>query len=369
LLDYCDAWDWNRHLTHQESVEKNNLTMEVDRLKNNLIPPNELIGYGMLLDPDAFFEELIRYTKNAAFKLQKNSGIKDKQAKEKIISDLLSLRKRHLENDEKIRNLESELDLITSRDVADRVQNYLKSDILNREKMTPKFLTLARAMQDDSIKLICNDEGVPFENDEDWSAHIVDFYKELYKVPDKYLDLNSAGSVSRFLGPEICSNPNVLRMKLDQEEADRLDEPISLAELDEALRTSNLKSAPGIDGVSNKFISKIWHLVRVHLKNYVACCFRKGRLTETFRVACIKLKNWRPISLLSCYYKIVSRVINTRLGTVIDKITGRSQKAYNRNRNIHDVIININSVINYCHENKISGAIVSIDQKKAFDSI
>jgi hypothetical protein len=45
--------------------------MEVDRLKNNLIPPDELIGYGMKLDPDAFFEELIRYTKNAAIKLQK----------------------------------------------------------------------------------------------------------------------------------------------------------------------------------------------------------------------------------------------------------------------------------------------------------
>jgi hypothetical protein len=73
----------------------------------------------MILDPDAFFEELIRYTKNAAIELQKNSGIKDKQAKEKIISDLLSLRKRHLENDDKIRNLESELDLIMSRDVAD----------------------------------------------------------------------------------------------------------------------------------------------------------------------------------------------------------------------------------------------------------
>ena len=139
------------------------------------------------------------------------------------------------------------------------------------------------------------------------------------------------------------------------------------------------KLAPGIDGVSNDMIQKIWDLVRVPLHKYATCCFRKRKLTGTFKTACIKLipkkgntkliKNWRPISLLSCYYKIISRVINTRLGLVIDKITGRGQKAYNSKKFIHEVIINLTNNISHCKTNNVLGVIVSIDQSKAFDSI
>ena len=140
-----------------------------------------------------------------------------------------------------------------------------------------------------------------------------------------------------------------------------------------------MRSAPGIDGVSNVFIKKVWSVMRTPLHRYAACCFEKGRLTDTFSTACVRLipkkgdttqiKNWRPISLLSCYYKIISRVINTRLGTVIDKITGRAQKAYSNNRYIHEVLINVVDSIRHCTENNVPGMLISIDQKKAFDSI
>ena len=136
-------------------------------------------------------------------------------------------------------------------------------------------------------------------------------------------------------------------MILTEPEKTRLDQTITLEELDEALASSNKRSAPGIDGVSNRLITAIWSLVGRPLLRYADCCFRKGRLTNTFKTACIKLipkkgdltlvKNWRPISLLSCYYKIISRVINSRLGQVINKVTGRSQKAYNNKRHIHEV--------------------------------
>ena len=73
--------------------------------------------------------------------------------------------------------------------------------------------------------------------------------------------------------------------------------------------------------------------------------------------------------MLSCYYKVISRVINTRLGTVIDKVTSRSQKAYNGKRHIHEVLINMAGNIAYCKEKQVPVAIISIDQTKAFDSI
>jgi hypothetical protein len=123
--------------------------------------------------------------------------------------------------------------------------------------------------------------------------------------------------VSEFLGPEICRHPLVLNSKLSEDEINFLDRPLCLNELDESVNNINLKSAPGSDGVSNRFIFKFWALFREPLHRYAKTCIKKGVLTDTFHTAIIQLipkkgdtsllKNWRPISLLSCYYKIYPR--------------------------------------------------------------
>jgi hypothetical protein len=84
-----------------------------------------------------------------------------------------------------------------------------------------------------------------------------------------------------------------------------------------------MKSAPGLDGISNYFIKTFWVYLRNPLLKYASCCRVKGRLTNNFRRAKIrlipkkgdtsKINNWRPISLLSCLYKLLSRVFATRL--------------------------------------------------------
>jgi hypothetical protein len=54
---------------------------------------------------------------------------------------------------------------------------------------------------------------------------------------------------------------------------------------------------------------------------------------------CSKIKNWRPISLLNCFYKIISRVIAERLKKVINKITNVGQKGYNSSKYCQEVLI------------------------------
>jgi hypothetical protein len=154
---------------------------------------------------------------------------------------------------------------------------------------------------------------------------------------------------------------------------------MTVADLDAALQKCNMRSAPGIDGINNRFIKKFWTFFRIPLCEYFECCRRKGKLTETFSTALIKLipkkgdttliKNWRPISLLSCFYKIISKAVNSRLDRVIDKLTSLNQKAYNKKRYIHEAIIDTVDTIRYCENNNVRGVILSIDQRKAFDSI
>ena len=82
-----------------------------------------------------------------------------------------------------------------------------------------------------------------------------------------------------------------------------------------------------------------------------------------------KIGNWRPISLLSNFYKIISRVINNRLKKVTNRILSRAQKGFNQKRFIQEAILNTLETIDYCKNNNIKGVLVSIDQSKAFDCV
>jgi hypothetical protein len=73
--------------------------------------------------------------------------------------------------------------------------------------------------------------------------------------------------------------------------------------------------------------------------------------------------------LLSCMYKILSRAINNRLKSVVNRFTSRAQKGFTNHRYIQEVLINVCATINHCNANNIEGALLSIDQSRAFDTI
>ena len=104
----------------------------------------------------------------------------------------------------------------------DKVQNYVKDDILTNEKMCPKFLQIAKSVNSEMMSVIKDGNGQPFTNIKDRGEYIRNFYSNLYKIPDGN-EKNPGGCVSRFLGEEICSNPEVIAMKLSNEEKIRLD--------------------------------------------------------------------------------------------------------------------------------------------------
>ncbi len=87
---------------------------------------------------------------------------------------------------------------------------------------------------------------------------------------------------------------------------------------------------------------------------------KKGDLTN--------LKKWRPISLLNCFYKIISRVIAMRLQKYMDKLTGIGQREYLATTQCQEVLINIVDGITKLKCEGKRGALVSLDIKKGFDS-
>ena len=82
------------------------------------------------------------------------------------------------------------------------------------------------------------------------------------------------------------------------------------------------------------------------------------------------LKNWRPITLLSTLYKIISGAIGNRFKKVLPFIIHPDQKGFVDGRQISDVTrLLFDTVTDAYSENKKKGIIMSIDFEKAFDSV
>ena len=79
--------------------------------------------------------------------------------------------------------------------------------------------------------------------------------------------------------------------------------------------------------------------------------------------------DYRPISLVGCIYKIISKILATRLKSVLPKIIDCSQSAFIKGRGLLDSILVANEVVEECKLKKKRLAIVKVDYEKAYDSV
>jgi len=234
--------------------------------------------------------------------------------------------------------LEKKIEKIKDDELRCKLMDLKIFECLNAEKAMPHFLNIAnKSKKENDVTNICEDNGEQFADSKKREEHIVKFYSELYKE-----DLVVNGKIADFIGPEIINTPQIRASKLTEREKTDLDSPLFIEELDKALKQVNLKSAPSIDGYSYRFIKKFWEFFRSPLFECANESLESGVLPESFLTAQIKIipkkgdtskiKNWRPISLLSNFYKIISRLINNRLKKVSNRVMSRGQKGFNQSR-------------------------------------
>jgi hypothetical protein len=362
-----------RELAEEETALLTRLEAEVVEKWVHVASLDYLYTFERQVTDDIYFEMLIENTRKSLLDLQNHVRSSEKRLVRLWTTEVARLKnENYVLNIEHIVQLEGLLNDASERYVLERVSNFVKTDLLNNEKMTPRYLKIAESFNPDDQSKIRNENGEPFNCARERNGYIRDFYKKLYAYP-VLARKNFDNCVEDFLG-DLVNHPVVRGSILTEDEREALEADVTVEELEEAVNTCNLNSAPGIDGISNRYIRKFWPFFREPLLWNTRECLRSGKMTETFNTALIKLipkkgdctqiKNWRPISLLSCFYKVVSKVVNGRLDKVIDKVTSMAQKAYNSKRYIHESIINTVDVIRHCEVNGVSGVILSIDQKK-----
>ncbi len=302
------------------------------------------------LEYDIFFETLAICLKNHALSFQ-SSFYKGKNAQKKFMTEQIqNLKQRYAENSDRIFELEQRLSTIVELELKEELALVKNFERLNDEKITPYFLKLAKTPEiTETLEALKNTDSSNFENSTEREEHIVSYYKELYKIPTEPEQFHNK-TIEEFLG-NAALEEEVINSKLSNDEKKSLEIPLSIDELDASINKAKLNSAPGIDGISKRFIKEFWEFLRVPLHGYAMCCFEKGELTSNFRSSkirlipkkgdCSKIKNWRPISLLNCFYKIISRAIAERLKRVIGKITNVGQKGYNSSKQCQEVLITL----------------------------
>ena len=108
-------------------------------------------------------------------------------------------------------------------------------------------------------------------------------------------------------------------------------------ECKQAIFAMQKNKAPGSDGISVEFYQVFWPRIKDFFvealnENYSSGLMsntqRKGLITLLFKKGdSQELKNWRPITLLNCDYKIIAAVLAARVQKVIGAIVNGNQTA------------------------------------------
>jgi hypothetical protein len=163
------------------------------------------------------------------------------------------LKSDYLVNANIIFQLEFELNAAVDSDLRDRTESMKIFENLNSEKPTPLFLNLTKSRTNSGLEKIRKNCGTPFDNDTEREEFIVKSFQDIYERRDaEPLDDNA---ISDFLGPDICNSDIVRNSKVTDPERERMEAPLSLAELDISVNKGKIRSAPGMDGYSNALIN------------------------------------------------------------------------------------------------------------------
>ena len=82
-----------------------------------------------------------------------------------------------------------------------------------------------------------------------------------------------------------------------------------------------------------------------------------------------KIKDFRRISLVTCLYKIISKVLSNHLKGVLKDTIVETQGAFVAGRQILDVVLVANEVVEEYRKHGKTGLVFKIDFEKAYDYV
>lgn len=214
-----------------------------------------------------------------------------------------------------------------------------------------------------------------FDNTQNWGAKPLRVFnvwlkeKSLLEKPfSKVTENNSQREKCKEFSPVISEEDNTFLTRIILEH-----------EMENALRQSSSEKAPGPDGLNVGALKAFWHLLKEDMLKDFKKFMVSGELPRGMNSSFISLvpkvkipsqiKDYRPISLINCSLKILTKTLTNRLVGVMDKLISPNQTGFIKGRQISEGILITNEVVHSIRYQGVKGIILKLDFEKAFDSV
>ena len=231
------------------------------------------------------------------------------------------------------------------------------------------FASCGELSNSHAIKSLRTENGVTIGTDKDILQEAKNVYQKLYTSSKAFPDLYDS---------TFYPKNNV--KKFDDLQKESCEGTLKLLECLEALKSIDNNKSPVLDGLPAEFYKVFWQNIHTYLINALNSGYKKGTLSVSQRRGLIsllpkknkilyQLKNWRPISLLNCDYKISTKAIAVRVKTVLPSIINPDQTGFLKGRFIGENIRLIDGVIDSTEFKGIPGLLLFVDFEKAFNTL
>lgn len=216
-----------------------------------------------------------------------------------------------------------------------------------------------------SIKKIMNEQHQWIEGNAVIAEAAVEYYQNLFTPESTTNNMDALDYLER----SITEEDNVM-----------LTATPTLQEVKGAVFSIDPDSAPGTDGLSSAFYQSAWEVIGQDLHKKVLSVFSGATLPKYFTHTCIvmipkvqhpqKFSDLRPISLCNVSSKVISKVINNRLATILLRIISKNQSGFVKGRAITENILLAQEIINDIKRpNRGKNVVIKLDMTKAYDRV
>ena len=245
-------------------------------------------------------------------------------------------------------------------------------DWLNQGEKPSKYLCSLEHINyvEETIKQVITDAGMTLMTDQKLILHeIKNFYEKLFKGRE----VDQTHSIDSIINTNSIS-------RLTSNQAAELEGKLTIDELSSTLKSMKNNKSLGIDGLPAEFYKVFWSKLKFVVLRALNTGYGNGKMSNTLKqciISCIpkgnkprnRLKNWRPISLLSLVSKMNSLATANMLKKVLDTIISKMQTGFLSGRLIGENARLIYDILHSTEEKQIPGLLVLIDFEKAFDSV
>lgn len=216
------------------------------------------------------------------------------------------------------------------------------------------------------VRALKTDEGDWITDQAELKQLAVDHFAALFTAP---------------ADPIIRPSVGVTFPQLDRMVLDEFHRPVTDVEIKNALFSIGAYKAPGPDGFQAIFFQQQWDLVGSEVIEVVKEAFCSGsvpeNLNKTFltlipKVDCPeKITQFRPISLCNVVYKVIPKIIVSRLKPLLPSLISPNQSSFVPGRQIADNIAIVQEMIHSFKNKKghVGNVVWKIDLEKAYDKM